>query len=141
MADVHGEAAPGFEGVRKAFETNFDDHGDIGAAFALHVRGEKVVDLWGGVADVETGRPYAEDTLQLVFSSTKGATAVCANLLVERGELDLDAPVTDYWPEFGANGKEGVVVRHLLCHQGAVPAVDAVLTLDQVLAWDPVVEA
>jgi CubicO group peptidase (beta-lactamase class C family) len=134
---VEGTVAPGFEGVRAAFERNFTDHDEVGAAFALYVEGRKVVDLWGGVADAATGAPYREDTLQLVFSSTKGATALCANLLAQRGELDLDAPVATYWPEFAAAGKGGVPVRWLLCHKGGLPYVDADLTLEQALAWDP----
>src|SRR4051812_49144190 len=117
MTDVQGEVAPGFEGVRDAFTANFAQEGEVGAAFALHVRGEKVVDLWGGAADPNTGRSYEAETLQLVFSTTKGATAVCANLLAERGELDVDAPVAEYWPEFAAEGKSEIPVRQLLCHQ------------------------
>ena len=84
MVQVEGHVEPGFEGVREAFARNFEDHGDVGAACAVHVEGRKVVDLWGGTADVVTGSSYAEDTLQMVFSTTKGATAVCANLLAER---------------------------------------------------------
>jgi CubicO group peptidase (beta-lactamase class C family) len=100
-----------------------------------------VVDLWGGVADAATEAPYEEDTLQLVFSSTKGATALCANLLAQRGELDIDAPVTEYWPEFGQAGKGEVPVRWLLCHKGGLPYVAAPMTLEQSLAWEPPVEA
>ena len=97
---VGGTVQPGFEGVRDAFVANFAEHGEVGAGFSLVVDGRTVVDLWGGVADATTGAPYTEDTLQLVFSSTKGATALCANLLAQRGELDVDAPVATYWPEF-----------------------------------------
>src|SRR4051812_20505791 len=104
MAQVEGFVESGFEGVRGAFERNFEQHGEVGAGFALHVNGKKVVDIYGGVADVATGRPYTEDSLQLVFSTTKGATAMCANLLIERGLLDVDAPVAQYWPEFAQNG-------------------------------------
>src|SRR3954447_10544080 len=106
MAEISGEVAPGFEPVRDAFTANFTQHGDVGAAFSLYVRGEKVVDLWGGIADATSGRPWTEDTLQLVFSTTKGIAAIAAHLLAERGELDLDAPVVEYWPEFAAEGKE-----------------------------------
>ena len=124
MAQVEGIVEPGFEGVRDAFAKNFEDHGEVGAAFALHVGGKKVVDLWGGIADAKTGRPYTEDSLQLVFSTTKGATAACANLLVARGTLDPDAPVADYWPEFAANGKAQVLVRHVLSHSAGLPVVE-----------------
>jgi len=136
-----GYVEPGFEGVRQAFDDNFAEHGEVGAAVAVYVEGRKVVDLWGGVRQVDTELPYDEDTLQLVFSTTKGVTALCANLLVQRGLLDVDAPVAEYWPEFAAAGKADVPVRWLLCHKVGLPYVDADLTLDQVLAWDPVVEA
>src|SRR5688572_27974370 len=107
---VDGKVEPGFEGVRDAFVRNFDEHGEVGAAFALYVDGACVVDLWGGVADQSTGRAYEEDTLQLVFSTTKGLTAMCAARLMEQGLLDVDAPVASYWPEFAAAGKEEVPV-------------------------------
>ena len=103
--------------------------------------GEKVVDIWGGVADVKTGAPYTDDSLQLVFSTTKGATAACANLLAQRGELDIDAPVAKYWPEFAQAGKENIPVRWLLCHKAGLPTVDAKLTADEVFAWDPIIHA
>jgi CubicO group peptidase (beta-lactamase class C family) len=105
------------------------------------VSGRKVVDLWGGIADRDTGAPYTEDTLQLVFSTTKGATAACANLLAQRGELDVDEPVATYWPEFKAAGKGEIPVRWLLCHKAGLPYVDATLTLGDTLAWDPVIRA
>ena len=82
---IGGTVEPGFEGVRDAFAANFAEHGEVGAGFSLVADGRTVVDLWGGVADAATGAPYTEDTLQLVFSSTKGATALCANLLAQRG--------------------------------------------------------
>jgi len=136
-----GYVAPGFEGVRAAFEDNFVTHGEVGAAVAVYVEGRKVVDLWGGTADDQAGTPYTEDTLQLVFSTTKGITALCANVLAQRGLLDVDAPVAEYWPEFAAAGKADVPVKWLLSHQVGLPYVDADLSLEQVLAWDPVVEA
>ncbi len=141
MTDVHGFAEPGFEAVRDAFAANFEQHGEVGAAVCVHHRGEPVVDLWAGVADVKTGRPWQHDTTKLVFSTTKGATAICANLLAQRGELDLDAEVGEYWPEFATAGKEATTVRMLLSHQAGLPVVDADLTLEECLAWDPVVEA
>src|SRR4051812_19791240 len=128
---VDGIVEPGFEGVRDAFVRNFTDHGDIGAGYAVHVEGRKVVDLWGGIADRKTERPYDERTLQLVFSTTKGATAACANLLVQRGELDIEAPVATYWPEFADAGKENVPVRMLLTHQAGLPVIDEKLSLEE----------
>ena len=138
---VSGTVAPGFEGVREAFARSFVEHGEVGAAFSLVHEGHTVVDLWAGVADAATGAPYGEDTLQLVFSTTKGATAICANLLAQRGELDVDAPVAEYWPEFAAAGKGEIPVRWLLCHKAGLPYIEAPLDLDQLLAWDPAVEA
>ncbi len=141
MTEIHGEVAAGFEPVREAFAANFDKHGDVGAAFSLYRRGQKVVDLWGGVADETTGRAWDEDTLQLVFSTTKGATAICAHLLAQRGDLDLDAPVAEYWPEFAAEGKADIPVRWLLSHRSGLPTVDAMLSPDDLVAWRPIAEA
>ena len=92
-ATVDGRCAPGFAGVREAFERNFSEHGDIGAAVTVTVDGEAVVDLWGGHADAAGTRAWQRDTLVNVYSTSKGMTALCAHLLVDRGELDLDAPV------------------------------------------------
>jgi CubicO group peptidase (beta-lactamase class C family) len=125
---VDGWCAPGWEGVRDAFARNFVEHGDIGAATAVHHDGRLVVDLWGGT--------YRPDTLQLVFSTTKGWTATLANLLVERGELDVDAPVASYWPEFAAEGKGELPVRWLLTHQAGLAYPTEPCTLDDVLDWD-----
>ena len=111
MTEINGEVAPGFERVKVAFATNFEQYGEVGAACSVYHRGKKVVDLWGGVADEENGRLWAKDSIVLVFSSTKGATAICAHLLAQRGELDLDAPVAQYWPEFAAAGKQDIPVR------------------------------
>ncbi len=146
MAEIRGTVTAGFEGVRDAFARNFEVNGDVGAGFALYVDGECVVDLVGGTtAEAEPGGggadPYTDDTLQLVFSSTKGATATAAHILVDRGELDLDAPITEYWPEFGTKGKDGAPVRWLLTHEIGLPDVDRPMSMAEGLAWDPVVEA
>ena len=139
--DIGGHVESGFERVRDAFAHNFEENAEVGAGYALYVDGRKVVDLWGGVADRKTGRAYDEDTLQLVFSTTKGATAACAHVLAQRGDLDIDAPVARYWPEFAQAGKERVPVRWLLCHKVGLPAFDAVLEPGAAFAWDPMVEA
>jgi CubicO group peptidase (beta-lactamase class C family) len=138
---VDGFVEPGWEGVAEAFARNFAEHGDIGAAASVFLHDRPVVDLWGGMADAAAGRPWEEDTVVLVFSSTKGATAICANQLVERGRLDVDTAVASYWPEFAAAGKEAIPARWVLSHQAGLPAVTAPLTLQEVLAWDPVVAA
>jgi len=135
MQHVHGSARPGFEAVEAAFRENFERRGEVGAAFCAWHRGEKVVDLWGGVADREAQRPWDADSLGVVFSATKGMVALCLLMLADRGKLDYDRPVTDYWPEFGARGKEDVTVRTLLNHRAGLSAVDEPLTL---AAWcDP----
>ena len=108
MTTFEGSVAPGWEGVRKAFEHNFETGSEVGAAFCAYHRGSKVVDIWGGVADVSTGRDWTEDTLVLVYSTTKGLTAMCANRLADAGALDVDAPVREYWPEFAKAGKEEI---------------------------------
>jgi CubicO group peptidase (beta-lactamase class C family) len=141
MAEINGHIEPGYEPVGDAFAANFDTRGDVGAAFALYRHGVAVVDLWGGLADPDAGRPWERDTLEVIFSSTKGATATCALLLVERGELDLDAPVAEYWPEFAANGKDAIPVRWLLSHQSGLPALDVPPRPDDLYAWDPFVSA
>ncbi|MEV0553863.1 serine hydrolase domain-containing protein [Streptomyces sp. NPDC050597] len=141
MTTIDGEVAAGFEPVLEAFEANFSQHGDIGAAVCLYQHGRPVVDLWGGIADPETGRPWTRDTLQLVYSATKGATATAAHMLAQRGSLDLDAPVAKYWPEFAANGKADVPVRWLLSHQAGLIALDQPVPLHEALAWHPMAAA
>ncbi len=127
----HGFCAPGWEGVQQAFAANLEAGLETGAAYAVHHDGRLVVDLWGGT--------YRPDTLQLVFSTTKGWTAALANLLVERGELDLDAPVASYWPEFAAEGKGAIPVRWLLTHQAGLPYPTGGCTFEELLSWDGVV--
>lgn len=139
--EIHGDVAPGYGPVADAFAANFEQHGDVGAACAVRVGGEQVVDLWAGVADPATGRAYAADTLQLVFSSTKGIVSIAAHQLAQRGLLDLDAPVAQYWPEFAANGKEAITVRQVLTHRSGVVGIDRVLSIEEFCAWDPFVEA
>ena len=141
MTKINGYVAPGFERVKDAFTANFEKHGEVGAAFCLYHRGKKVVDLWGGVADADSGRLWTEDSIALVFSSTKGATAICAHLLAQRGELDLDATVARYWPEFAAGGKQDIPVRWLLSHRVGLPVFDKPLTIEEFLAWEPPVKA
>ncbi len=140
MTEIHGWTADGFEGVREAFAGNFDSGSEVGAAFSAYHRGQKVVDLWGGVADQTTGRAWDEDTVVLVFSTTKAPTAVCAHRLAEDGCLDFDAPVANYWPAFAAAGKQDIPVSYLISHRAGLAWIDGTMTLDEALAWDPVVE-
>lgn len=114
-----------WEQVAEAFERNFTERGELGAAFAAYHRGELVVDLWGGTADPDTGRPWDRDTIHLMFSGTKGLTAACVLLLVQRGLITLDDPLSRYWPEFGAKGKEKITIAEVLSHQARLPWVEA----------------
>jgi CubicO group peptidase (beta-lactamase class C family) len=138
---IDGWTAPGFESVRTAFDKNFAEGLEVGAAFAAYHHGELVADLWGGIADLKTGRPWERDSVIGVFSTTKGAAAMCANKLAQEGRLDIDAPVASYWPEFAAEGKENIPVRYLLTHRAGLAWVDEPLTLEQALAWEPMIHA
>ncbi|MFJ2649106.1 serine hydrolase domain-containing protein [Streptomyces sp. NPDC087420] len=126
--DVQGTVAAGFEPVRDAFVRNFERLGERGAAVAVFRDGRKVVDLWAGTRDVDGTEPWALDTAQTVRSATKGIAAAVLLLLHQRGQIDLDAPVGTYWPEFKTAGKERVLVRHLLTHRGGLPVLDRPLT-------------
>ncbi len=138
---VTGKCDPRFERVSEEFERNFKDRGEVGASVCVTLDGETVVDLWGGTADVETGKPWKEDTVSVVFSSTKGATALCAHILASRGLLDIDAPVVKYWPEFGKAGKENITVKMLLNHQAGLPHVRRPLPEGAFYDWDIMVHA
>jgi CubicO group peptidase (beta-lactamase class C family) len=132
----------GWGKVADVFRANFKANpGEVGAACSVYVGGRPVVNLWGGLADREANRPWRKDTIVQVASTTKGATAICAHMLVQRGLLDLDAPVARYWPEFGTGGKEHITVRWLLSHQAGLPIVDGPLTFEQACAWHPVIRA
>ena len=137
---VQGFVKPGFESVSEAFARNFERFGDVGAACCVYRDGRAVVDLWGGSLTASGDDPYGEDTLQMVMSSTKGVVAVAAQMLAEEGKLDFDAPVVEYWPEFGAEGKQTIPVRWLFSHRAGLPAIDRPLTIEDVFAWTPVVD-
>jgi CubicO group peptidase (beta-lactamase class C family) len=117
-AEIEGFVAPGFEGVAEAFAQNFAKDEELGAAFAVFQDGAPIVDLWGGLAHRETGKPWTRDTLQLVFSGSKGLLATMMLMLIDRGQLDLDAPVSQYWPEFG---KDEILIRHIVSHTSRLP--------------------
>ncbi|NUP16408.1 MAG: beta-lactamase family protein [Streptomyces sp.] len=135
-AQVHGDCDPRFAAVRTAFETNFRERGELGAAVTVTLDGRTVVDLWGGWADAARGRPWERDTLVNVWSTSKGPTALCAHLLADRGLLDLDAPVAVYWPEFAAAGKEQILVRHLLSHRAGLSGLREPHSLQQLCDWE-----
>lgn len=133
---VHGHCDDRFTAVRTAFEENFRDRAELGAAVSVSVGGETVVDLWGGWADAARTRPWERDTLVNVWSTTKGPTALCAHVLADRGLLDLDAPVAVYWPEFAAAGKEKVLVRHLLSHRAGLSGLREPHSLAELCDWE-----
>lgn len=125
---VLGHVAPGFESVRTAFSDSFRRGAEIGAALAVYMGSELVVDLWGGLSDSRSGQPWQEDTLALVFSTTKGLAALTLALAHSRGWLDYERTVASYWPEFAGNGKESITVRQLLAMQAGLSSIDEPLT-------------
>ncbi|GAA1544698.1 serine hydrolase domain-containing protein [Actinomadura kijaniata] len=128
---VQGYCDPAFSAVREVFERNFAEGREFGAAVAVYAGDRRVVDLWGGTADRRTGREWTADTPCFGFSCTKAVTATAALLLAERGAVDLDAPVTGWWPEFGQRGKEGATGAHLLSHQAGLPAFRRPVTAEE----------
>jgi len=125
---VNGDVAPGFEGVAEEFRRNFAERKELGAACAVYHRGRKVVDLWGGHRDRHRTRSWLEDTLVVVYSTSKGLSAATVALARARGLLDYDERVSSYWPEFAQNGKAEITVRQLLAHEAGLAAVDTELT-------------
>jgi CubicO group peptidase (beta-lactamase class C family) len=140
-APIHGICQPRFAAVRDAFASNFASGADLGAAVCFVLDGETVVDLWGGWLDPERTREWQRDTLVNTYSTTKGLTALCAHMLIERGLLDLDAPVARYWPEFAAGGKEKIPVRWLLAHTAGLAAPRRTVSVEELFAWHPFVAA
>lgn len=138
---VHGTVAPGFEPVREAFLDNFVHRGELGAACAVYLRGDKVVDLWGGQRDHLTGDPWEEDTMVIVFSTTKGMSALAMAVAHSRGLFGYDEPVARYWPEFAQQGKGAITVRQLLDHQAGLSGVDEIFDARTLADLDHVARA
>ena len=126
---VQGQCQPRFEALRQLFAANIASGADLGASLAVTLDGEFVVDLWGGWADEARTRPWDADTVTNVWSTTKMMTSLTALLLVDRGELDLEAPVARYWPEFGAAGKGGIPLRHLMSYNSGVSGWEQPVTM------------
>src|SRR5512137_155145 len=127
MADkgsITGLVKPGFEAVQEAFAENFKHRNELGAACCIYYRGEKVVDLWGGIRDRATSAPWEETTMVLVASATKGPAAMAMALGESRGLFDYDDRISKYWPEFAQNGKDKITIRQLLAHQAGLYALD-----------------
>ena len=137
---IHGTCATRFDGVRRAFTQNFVQGKEIGAAVAAWVDGELVVNLWAGMADEAGSKPWQVDTLSTVLSGTKGLTSTCVHQLVERGDLDLNAPVARYWPEFAQAGKEDITLGMVMSHRSGVIGPRQRMDWTQVTDWDLVCE-
>ncbi|GAB2607878.1 serine hydrolase domain-containing protein [Kribbella endophytica] len=134
MAELGGTCDERFAAVQDAFATLLDTK-DVGASVAVYVGDTLMVDLWGGYADAERTRPWERDTITCVWSTTKTMTALCLLVLADRGMVDLDAPVASYWPEFGAAGKEKILVRHVLGHTAGLPTWHEALRTEQLFDW------
>ncbi len=137
---VQGDCAPGFDAVRTAFAENFDQRGEVGASLCITHRGVTVVDLWGGLADPKTDAPWTQDTVSIVFSCTKGATALCAHMLIEQGKLGLHDDVAKLWPEFATEGKAGTTLANMLAHTSPVPHLRAPVKAGGYAHWDYMVD-
>jgi CubicO group peptidase (beta-lactamase class C family) len=135
-AGIQGHCAPGFEPVRDAFAANLAEQDEIGASVAVVVRGELAVNLWAGWADLARTRPWREDTLTNVWSTTKAMTSLAAQILIDRGELDPDAPVARYWPDFAAAGKGEIPVRWVMCHQSGLSGLSTPITVQDTFDWE-----
>jgi len=138
---IHGSCPPRFEKVREIFAQGFETGAELGASVCFVRDGEVLIDLWAGHMDREKTRPWTRDTLVNLYSTTKGMAALCAHMLIERGKLELDAPVATYWPEFAAKGKERIPVRWILSHQAGLAAPRRRVTVDELFAWHPFVAA
>src|ERR1700733_10073987 len=134
--NVGGHCVHRFAAVRDEFERNFGERGEIGASVCVIHEGQVVVDLWGECADPQTAAPWRAETLVVVHSATKGAVALCANVLADAGDLDLDEAVARHWPRFASAGKREITVRQLLNHQAGVAGVSRPLTLDDIHDFD-----
>jgi CubicO group peptidase (beta-lactamase class C family) len=135
MAQTEGRCEPRFEAVRGALAQNLDSGAELGASLVVDVDGDLVVDLWGGFCDQARTVPWTERTITNVWSSTKTVTSLAALMLADRGELDVDVPVARYWPEFAANGKEGVLVRHLMSHSSGVSGLEQPAVVEDLYDW------
>jgi CubicO group peptidase (beta-lactamase class C family) len=135
MADIQGVCADQFGAVREALERNLDSGEELGASLVLDIDGDIVIDMWGGFADQARTIPWTEHTITNVWSSTKTVTSLAALMLADRGELDVDAPVAKYWPEFGARDKQDILVRQLMSHSSGVSGLDSPAQVEDLYDW------
>jgi CubicO group peptidase (beta-lactamase class C family) len=141
MAEVSGTCEARFEGVRKALSASLDSGADVGASVAVYLHGEPVVDIWGGYTDESKSAPWDRDTLTNVWSTTKTMTFLCALILADRGQLDFQAPVATYWPEFAEGGKEAVLVRHVMGHTAGLSGWEQPIEPEQLADWELCISA
>ena len=137
--EIKGYCDERFLSARCAFEKNFDLGLEVGASFAVSLNGELVVDLWGGYSDSAKTKPWEKDTLVNVFSTTKIMTALCIHLLIDKGLIDVEAPVSNYWPEFAQSTKEDVLVKHLLSHSAGLPGFDEQISDEALYDWNHII--
>jgi CubicO group peptidase (beta-lactamase class C family) len=135
MADIQGVCADQFGAVRTALERNLDSGEELGASLVLDIDGDIVIDMWGGFTDQARTIPWTEHTITNVWSSTKTVTSLAALMLADRGELDVDAPVAKYWPEFGARDKQDILVRQLMSHSSGVSGLDQPARVEDLYDW------
>jgi CubicO group peptidase (beta-lactamase class C family) len=140
-ATVSGECDSKFNGVRDVLAELLHNGSEVGCSVCVYVEGRKVADLWGGMADPTTGRSWDRDTIVSTFSVSKALVSTMGHILVDRGVIDLEEPVAKFWPAFGQNGKEGILVRHLLDHRCAISYVDAPLAAGDLYDWDLMIDA
>jgi CubicO group peptidase (beta-lactamase class C family) len=136
MADIHGSCDERFEAVRQSLAEFLDSGEELGASIVLDLDGDVAIDIWGGYRDEARTQPWVSDTITNVWSTTKTVTSLAALMLVDRGLLDVDAPVATYWPEFAAAGKEGVLVRQIMSHTSGVSGLDQPAVIDDLYDWD-----
>jgi len=139
-SEIEGFCEERFKSVKEVFQSNFDDNLEVGASFAVTLNGKHVVDLWGGYANAAKTKQWEKNTIVNVYSTTKVMTAICIHILVDRGLLDLDAPVAKYWPEFAQAGKENLPVRYLLSHTSGLAGWDKHFRSKKLYNWDLMVE-
>ena len=137
---INGHCEEEFRSVKKAFEENFNDGLEVGASLAVSLRGKLVVDLWGGYTDEACKKEWGKNTIVNTFSTTKVMTALCCHLLIDQELIDVDAPVMKYWPEFGQNGKENILVKHVLSHSAGLPTFGQRIGIEELYNWDQIIK-
>ncbi len=139
MVEIHGICDDQFKSVKEAFANNFDEGLEVGSSFAATLNGKFIIDMWAGYSDAAKTQPWNKNTIVNVYSTTKVMTAICTLMLVDRGLLDLDAPVAKYWPEFAQGGKEKLPVRYLLSHTAGLSGFDRPIRVKTLYDWEKIV--